>query len=55
MDPLSTLLLALGTALDAGALRRVADELCEVPAPAAGELSCLVRKLAELAADAGRP
>ncbi len=53
MDPLSTLLLAIGTALDRDALERVADELDGLPGPDAPDLAAMVRQLAEIAQDRG--
>jgi hypothetical protein len=53
MDALSSLLLAIGTALEPDALTRVADELEKLPAADAADLANLVRELAELR-EAGR-
>jgi hypothetical protein len=55
MDTLSILLLAMGTALDASALQRVADELRNIPSHDAEDLAALVSTLAELVADLGQP
>ena len=55
MDPLSTLLLAMGTALDCNALTRVADELEVLPAADAAVLAGMVRELASIAPERVEP